>query len=113
MKKPGFGRYLTAPGDVDQDGIPDLFTGTAGTSTGSNSHKGHGFVLLLKSDGSVKDYLVVDATALGISRHLAYLGNGVATLRQAGQPSRRLQLADTDTGQGTTAGSSGTDIGAQ
>ncbi|HUF08573.1 MAG TPA: FG-GAP-like repeat-containing protein [Rhodothermales bacterium] len=46
----GFGSSLSALGDIDGDGIPDLLVG----SPGSGSFRGSAHVLFLNSDGTVK-----------------------------------------------------------
>ena len=80
--KPRFGQRMSALGDVDQDGVPDLLVGTSGSYVGNNLHNGQAFVLLLRADGTVHNYLVIDVSASSLNYYLflAYFGEGTATI---------------------------------
>ena len=58
-----FGSSLAPIGDLDGDGVPDLVAGLpssdSNSSTGTTANPGSIFVLLLKSDGTVKRYFQV------------------------------------------------------
>lgn len=56
-----FGHALTAPGDLDGDGVPDLITGANQRDAGGDN-VGELFVLYLKTDGTVKSEARLGAT---------------------------------------------------
>ncbi len=77
-----FGTAAAFLGDVDADGIDDLFVGSNGDTDG-NLRAGAGYVLFMRSDGTVRSHQKISATEgngppeLG---ELAYFGSAAAPL---------------------------------
>ncbi len=67
-----FGRAVGAPGDVDNDGTPDLLAGAAGDDDGG-SDRGAFYVLFLNPDGTVRDH---EKTSSDSALFAGLLGNG-------------------------------------
>jgi hypothetical protein len=67
-----FGYSVTGLGDIDDDGIPDIFVGEPGYQT-----KGRGVTLRLNSDGTVKNHTQVDLN--DIVSGLVHLGDRFGT----------------------------------
>lgn len=65
-----FGSALTAPGDVDRDGVCDLVVGARGDDDGG-SGRGAVWVLAMKTDGTVKGQQKISATQGGFRGELS------------------------------------------
>jgi len=66
-----FGWSVAALGDVNRDGIPDLAAGTPRDDDGSGADKGAVYLLLLNSDGTVKDRQKISVLSGGFTGNLA------------------------------------------
>ncbi|MEN8927356.1 MAG: FG-GAP-like repeat-containing protein [Flavobacteriales bacterium] len=60
-----FGHAMCAPGDLNGDGVPDLITGA------NQQDEGHGYILYLNSDKTVKTYTKINNTNGGFGLILA------------------------------------------
>lgn len=60
-----FGHAMCAPGDLNGDRVPDLITGA------NQQNEGHGYILYLNSDKTVKTYTKINNTSGGFGLTLA------------------------------------------
>ena len=65
-----FGASIAGPGDIDDDGIPDMVVGAYGDDDGSGSDSGAVYVLFLNTDGTVKAEQKISDTIGGLSEDL-------------------------------------------
>lgn len=65
-----FGWDVTAVGDLDEDGIPDIAVGAPGDDDGDNQERGAFYILFLRADGSARTVTKVSDTAGGFEGRL-------------------------------------------
>lgn len=61
-----FGWDIDSIGDLDGDGIPDLLVGER-YSDRFSTNEGAGYVLFLQSDGTIKDFTLLDYNIPGVT----------------------------------------------
>ena len=71
-----FGCSLAAPGDLDEDGVVDLFAGIYGRDEGSD--EGAVYLLYLNSDGTLKDYRYISRASAGLPGTMQFFGQSLA-----------------------------------
>ncbi len=77
-----FGRSVTALGDLDGDGVPDLAAGAPNDDDGGPEH-GAVYVLFMNTDGSLKQLQKISDTQGGFDAtllSLAFLGESIANI---------------------------------
>ncbi|RJP37985.1 MAG: hypothetical protein C4547_05095 [Phycisphaerales bacterium] len=78
-----FGSSVASPGDLNTDGVADIFVGSRLDDDGGRWNRGAVWVLFLLGDGTVKAHQKISATAGGFKGELSesdYFGSSVAPL---------------------------------